>query len=59
MGIGVKGDRMATATKDEVIVLTNSRGLAVNYPKQPNKYDGLYIPMATYYTGQVDIHDIA
>lgn len=59
MGIAVDGERMAIAGKDEVLVLRRSSGLADAYPKQPNTYDQLYVPRATYYTGQVDIHDLA
>lgn len=58
MGMAVNGNKLGIATKEEVIVLANSPGLAVSYPKQPNTYDGLYVPRATYYTGQVDIHDL-
>jgi len=56
--MAVHKNKLGIATKEEVIVLANSTGLAVSYPKQPNTYDGLYVPRATYYTGQVDIHDL-
>lgn len=59
MGITVNGDSMAIATKDEVIVFGNSEHLAVNYPNKPNTYDNLWVPRMTFYTGQVDMHDIA
>jgi len=58
MGITLQGDKMAIATKDEVIILVNSQGLAQSYPKQPGVYDGLFMPQAVYYTGQIDIHDL-
>lgn len=58
MGIAVDGNYMAVATKKEVVVLGNNSGLAPNYPPKPNTYDSLYIPRATYYTGEVDIHDM-
>lgn len=58
MGITLHGDKMAIAKKDEVLVLKNSPQLAAHYPKQPNTYDALYMPRATYYTGQIDLHDI-
>ena len=58
MGIALEGGRMAIATRDEVIVLANSKGLAMHYPAKPNVYDALYMPRATYYTGQIDIHDL-
>jgi uncharacterized protein (TIGR03032 family) len=58
MGIAVEGNKMAVATKDEVIKLVDSPQLAINYPNQPGKYKNMYVPRATYYTGNVDIHDL-
>src|SRR5690606_9585951 len=49
----------AIATKNEVVKLVASKELAYHYPNQPGKYDQLYVPRATYYTGAVDIHDMA
>lgn len=59
MGINVKNGKMAVATRDEVLVLVNSPDLAKFYPKNPNVYDAMFMPRATYYTGALDIHDIA
>lgn len=58
MGIAVSKNKLAVATKDQVILLVNSPQLAKNYPKNPNTYDGIYMPRATYYTGHIDIHDL-
>ena len=58
MGVGISGDKMAIATKDEVIVLSESKPLASHYPNKKNVYDSLWLPRTTYYTGQVDLHDI-
>jgi uncharacterized protein (TIGR03032 family) len=58
MGIALYGKKMAIACLDEVIVLANSTELAISYPKKPNAYDALYIPRASYFTGQIDIHDL-
>jgi len=58
MGLAINDNRMAIATKSEVIVLSNSSQLAQSYPKKPHIYDALFVPRATYYTGQVDIHDL-
>ncbi len=58
MGLAIDGDKMGVATQSEIIILKNDKRLAPTYPKSPNKYDALYMPRATYYTGQVDIHDI-
>ena len=58
MGIALKENRMAIATRDEVVILNNTPGLAPNYPKKPNSYDGLFMPRASYFTGELDIHDL-
>jgi len=58
MGMAVDGDRMAVATKDEVVVLQNVPGLAVGYPNKPGHYDALFVPRASYYTGPLDLHDM-
>ncbi|MCO6480572.1 MAG: TIGR03032 family protein [Phaeodactylibacter sp.] len=58
MGIALEGGKLAVATLDEAIVLSNSPELAQHYPKKPATYDALFMPRATYYTGQVDIHDL-
>jgi uncharacterized protein (TIGR03032 family) len=41
-----------------VIVFNNASRMAANYPTQPNTYDALFLPRATYFTGEVDIHDL-
>lgn len=58
MGMAVKDDKMIITTKDEVIVLQNSKELAAFYPNKQNTYDSLWLPRVTYYTGLVDMHDI-
>lgn len=59
MGISVNGQKMVLATKDEVLVFSNSKELAAHYPRKVQTYDSLFMPRASYYTGAVDIHDIA
>jgi len=58
MGLAVSGDKLAIATKEEVVVLVNSPSLAAAYPDQPQTYDGLYVPRATYFCGEIDLHDM-
>lgn len=58
MGMALRNNQLAVACREEVIVLSNSSQLAAHYPKQPNTYDALYLPRATYYTGQIDLHDL-
>ncbi len=58
MGMAINDGRMAVATRNEVVVLSNSPALAPNYGVQPNVYDGLFIPRATYFSGEIDLHDM-
>ena len=58
MGIALKGDKMALAARQEILILVNSPDLAWYYPKQPQTYDSFFIPQAAYFTGMVDMHDI-
>lgn len=60
MGIALhpEKDKLALATRDEVLVFSNSPELAKTYPKSPGKYDALYLPRATYYTSPLDLHDL-
>ena len=51
-------DKLALASKDEVILFKNSKELAWHYPKSPQKYDSLYLPRVTYKTGYLDLHDL-
>lgn len=58
MGMAINDDKIAVATKSAVIVAKSSNQLAQNYPKAKNTYDSFYLPMASYYTGAVDLHDL-
>jgi uncharacterized protein (TIGR03032 family) len=58
MGIALEEGRLAIATKDEITIFRNSTGLAAHYPAKPGVYEALFMPRATYYTGQIDIHDL-
>ncbi len=59
MGVAAAGDRLAVATESEVVVLRNAPDLAPLYPAKPNTYDAFYVPRACYFTGPVDLHDLA
>ena len=54
----LRGDRMAVATKHEVVVLRNVPELGRTYPRRPDTYDSFWLPQATFHTGSVDIHDL-
>lgn len=61
MGFNINQDKdqLALACRDEVILFSNSSELARHYPKNPNKYDALYLPRVSYHTGPMDIHDLS
>ncbi|GAB4419158.1 MAG: TIGR03032 family protein [Anaerolineae bacterium] len=59
MGLAVAGARLAVATRHEVVVLANAPSLAPGYPSNPDCYDSLFAPRAVYFSGEVDLHDLA
>lgn len=60
MGIAFDGNRLALATRLELTVLSNAPLLAPEYlEEQPGRYDALFLPRVSYYTGDVNIHDVA
>ena len=59
MGLAAESDRLAVATKDEVVMLSYARALASSYPRQSNTFDGQYVPRAAYHCGELKIHDLA
>ena len=58
MGMAINQNIMALATKDEVVVFANAPRLAAGYPVKPNFYDAFYLPRASYFTGNIDLHDM-
>ena len=58
MGVATSESKLAVACKSDLVVLKNFPQLAKNYPKKPNTYDSLFIPMCKYYTGTLDLHDM-
>lgn len=58
MGMAIKDHKLAIATRNEIIVASNSLQAAQGYPDKPNVYDGLFIPRTQYFSGEVDIHDL-
>jgi uncharacterized protein (TIGR03032 family) len=59
MGLALKDDRLVVSTKGEIIHFKGSQELAMAYPKKPQVYDMMYVPVTTKHTGNLDIHDIA
>ncbi|MCF6366472.1 MAG: TIGR03032 family protein [Bacteroidales bacterium] len=58
MGIATQGNKMAIACKSNLHILANTPSMAKTYPPKPNVYDALYMPRATFHTGQLSLHDL-
>lgn len=60
MGLAVGPGKLALATRHEITLLANAPLLAPDlHLDEPGKYDALYLPRATYHTGDVNAHDLA
>jgi uncharacterized protein (TIGR03032 family) len=60
LGLAVHGDRVALATRNEVVFFANASELAPHFLEdQPGRYDALYLPRVSYHTGDMNIHDVA
>lgn len=59
MGMAVKSNILAIALKSEIIITANAPGLAKDYPANPGVYDSFYVPRTSFYTGTLDLHDLA
>jgi uncharacterized protein (TIGR03032 family) len=63
MGMAVVGDRLAVATQSEILLFANAAALVPGYlPDRTDpldRYDGLYLPRASYCTGELELHDLA
>ena len=59
MGIAATGDQLAVATRDTVEVLVDSPELSSADSKRFGMHDRLYVPQTTYFSGEVNMHDIA
>jgi len=60
MGLAVGPGQLALATRHEITFFANAPLLAPDLiPDQRGQYDALYLPRATYHTGDVNVHDIA
>ncbi len=58
MGLAAEDNRLAVATKDEVVMLSFVRALASSYPSRSNTSDGQYVPQTAYFCGENKIHDL-
>jgi uncharacterized protein (TIGR03032 family) len=58
MGLAVSGNKLAIATIHELMVFANVPNLAPIYPVKPDYYDAIFVPRTSYYTGDLDLHDM-
>jgi uncharacterized protein (TIGR03032 family) len=59
LGLAASGSRMALATRHDVTLFSNAPLLAHDFSEeQPGRYDALYLPRATWHTGDLHTHDI-
>lgn len=60
MGLAVGPNKLALATQHEITLFANASLLAPHLlPHDPGRYDTLFVPRASYYTGDVNVHDLA
>jgi uncharacterized protein (TIGR03032 family) len=60
LGLAASGERLVLATRHDLWVFANSPVLAHEFLEdQPGRYDALYLPRATYHTGDLHTHDVA
>ena len=59
MAVHPDGRRLAVACRNSIQTFANAPELAANYPKNPQTYDALFLPRATFHTGPMDWHDLA
>jgi uncharacterized protein (TIGR03032 family) len=60
LGLAVEGNRVALATRYDLWMFANAPPLAYDYLEdQPGRYDALFLPRATYHTGDLHTHDLA
>lgn len=59
LGVAINGSDIALATRDDVIFFNNAPLLAHDYLEtQKGKYDAIYLPRASYHTGDLNVHDL-
>jgi len=60
LGLTASANRVVLATRHDLWVLANSPPLAFDYLEdQPGRYDAIFLPRATYHTGDLHTHDVA
>jgi uncharacterized protein (TIGR03032 family) len=57
-GIAVDGSRLAIATHREITMFALSTRLAPHYPARRAHYDAVFLPVASFRTGECSVHDM-
>ncbi len=58
MGLTRRGDLLALATQEELLLVADAKLLAGDYLEK-GRYDALYVPRLSYHTGALNLHDLA
>jgi uncharacterized protein (TIGR03032 family) len=59
MGLALHQNQMALATRHEVLLFANAPVLAPGLIEdQPGRYDALYLPRASFFTGDLNVHEV-
>lgn len=59
MGLAAQGSQLALATRHEIWQFANAPLLAPDYLEdQRGRYDALYLPRVTHWTGDLNVHDL-
>lgn len=58
-GLAASKNRLAVATRREIIVYADVLGMASSHPELPERYDGYFTPRVKFFTGDCLIHDMA
>jgi uncharacterized protein (TIGR03032 family) len=60
LGLTASAGRLALATRHDVTLFADAPLLAHDFLEdEPGRYDSLYLPRATYHTGDLNTHDVA
>ncbi len=59
LGVAYHNDQLLVASRREITLFTNSKVLAYEFdPQNHGEYDACYLPRTTWYTGELNIHDV-
>ncbi|MDR3531094.1 MAG: TIGR03032 family protein [Rhodopila sp.] len=59
LGLATDGSRLAIGTRRQIVVYTSSTRLASRMPGQQGRHDAVFVPVASFRTGECMVHDMA